>query len=182
MRRLALVILSILFFSGCSTIDITQFKDKTPRFDFFEYFQGQTRGWGIVQDRQGMVSRSFVVDMIGGYNSSGEFLLEEDFRWSDGEREERTWTVVAHDRHHFSGTAADVVGTAEGAAYGNALNWQYHLLVDVDGKQWKIHFDDWMFLQSDNILINKLQMSKFGINVGEITIVFSKSHQMEQKK
>ncbi|HKJ65155.1 MAG TPA: DUF3833 domain-containing protein [Desulfopila sp.] len=180
--RVLLVTLSILFFSGCSTVDVTQYKNTTPRFDFFEYFHGETRGWGMVQNWRGMVTRSFVVDMVGSHTSDGEFLLEEDFYWSDGELEERTWKVASSEVHRFSGTAADVVGTAQGAAYGNALNWQYHMLVDVEGNKWKIHFDDWMFLQNDDILINKLQMSKFGIDVGEITIVFSKIHHREQMK
>jgi len=181
MIRLAVIITALIALSGCSSADITRFKGETPRFDFVEYFKGDTRGWGMVQNRQGMVTRRFIVDMVGSLNSSGEFLLREDFHWSDGEEEERTWTVVPRDRHHLTGTAADVVGTAEGTGYGNALHWRYHLLVDVDGSQWKIHFDDWMFLQSDNLLINTLQMSKFGFDVGRITIVFSKNYQKEQE-
>ncbi|CAG36872.1 hypothetical protein DP2143 [Desulfotalea psychrophila LSv54] len=54
------------------------------------------------------------------------------------------------------------------------LNWQYQLNLKVDDSTWKINFDDWMFLLNDDMLINKATMSKFGFEVGEITIIFRK--------
>jgi len=54
------------------------------------------------------------------------------------------------------------------------LNWQYLLNLKVDDSTWKIKFDDWMFLVTDQVLINKARMSKFGLTVGEVTIVFQK--------
>jgi hypothetical protein len=54
------------------------------------------------------------------------------------------------------------------------LNWKYLLNLKVDDTTWKIRFDDWMFLVSDNLLLNKATMSKFGFKVGEVTIVFQK--------
>lgn len=53
------------------------------------------------------------------------------------------------------------------------------LAVESDGSTWNIDFDDWMFLQADSVLINKTTMSKFGINVGEVIIVFRKDGRQE---
>ena len=41
-------------------------------------------------------------------------------------------------------------------------------------------FDDWMFLQPGGVLLNKAKMSKFGINLGQILISFSKGEANKQ--
>lgn len=49
------------------------------------------------------------------------------------------------------------------------------LNLQVDDTTWKITFDDWMFLVSEDLLLNKAIMTKFGFKVGEVTIVFQKN-------
>ncbi|MEW5755544.1 MAG: CIA30 family protein [Pseudomonadota bacterium] len=44
----------------------------------------------------------------------------------------------------------------------------------VDDKTWKVHFDDWMFLQPNGVLINRAKMSKFGIELGEVILFFQR--------
>ncbi len=173
MKAFAMLI-SILVTAGCSAINVAQYSENKPRLDLFQYFEGETKGWGIVQDRSGRLTRQFVVEIRGTIDAGGRLVLEEHFNWSDGEKSSRTWTIEKSDDHTFAGTAGDVVGTAEGKAYGNALNWRYKLLLEVDGSSWKVNFDDWMFLQPDNVLINRAAMSKFGLHVGDVTIVFKK--------
>ncbi|MGW8194932.1 MAG: DUF3833 family protein, partial [Desulforhopalus sp.] len=102
--------------------------------------------------------------------------LREFFTWSDGEKSTRTWKIRKHDDHNYTGTAGDVIGDAEGTLYGNVLHWTYQLHLEVDDSRWKVKFDDWMFLVNDRLLLNKATMSKFGVDVGEVTIVFEKSH------
>ena len=43
-----------------------------------------------------------------------------------------------------------------------------------EGKEVKITFDDWIFKQDDRIAINRATMTKFGIKVAELTVMFSK--------
>jgi len=171
---MGLVIIFLL--AGCSTIDIRQYSSNEPRLDLFGYFQGETKGWGIVQDRKGVVTRQFTVAIKGTVDNEGRLILEEDFDWSDGEKSKRTWILSKHNSHSYSGQAEDVIDSARGTLYGNVLNWQYMLNLNVDGTTWKITFDDWMFLVSDDILLNKATMSKFGLKVGEVTIVFQKNN------
>lgn len=158
----------------CSAI-----RQKHPRLSLVEYFSGTTRGWGMVQDRHGRLTRQFVVDINGEIDPHGNLVLAESFVWNDGEQSSRTWTIRPIDEHAFTGTAPDVVGEAAGESYGNALHWRYNLEVPVDGKSWRIFFDDWMFLQPDDMLINRTEMRKFGLRVGEVTIVFRKERQRE---
>ena len=75
----------------------------------------------------------------------------------------------------YTGEADDVIGTAKGISSGNALNWSYVLDLKIgDDKTTKVTFDDWMFLQPGGVLINRARMSKFGIEIGQITISFMK--------
>ncbi len=174
-----IILLVITIISGCSKSDMITYQKNSPQLDMLEYFKGNTTGWGIVQDRQGNLTRQFVVQ-IKGIVSDNIIVLDEDFNWSDGENSTRTWTITKKDTHTFTGTADDLVGQATGTAYGNVLNWQYYLDIEVDGSTWRIHLDDWMYLQPNKVLINKTKMSKFGIHLGDITITFQKSIDKEK--
>ena len=178
--KATIAILILIIISGCSKSDLIQYQDNNPQFSLFNYFDGQTTGWGIVQDRQGNLTRQFVVEIKGSVTGNN-LSLEEDFDWSDGQQSKRIWTITKTDDHTFTGTADDVVGTATGSAYGNVLNWKYSLNIEVDGSTWEIGLDDWMFLQPNNVLINKTRMSKFGIHLGDITITFRKRTEQEVK-
>lgn len=167
-------VLTMILLSSCSAINVEQYSSNNPELDLFEYFIGETKGYGIVQDRKGVLTRQFTVDIIGTVETNGSLKLFEKFDWADGEKSTRTWIISKDGKHLYSGTAEDVATPAEGAAYGNALNWQYVLNVAADDTTWKIKFDDWMFLVTDKVLINRVKMSKFGLTVGEVTIAFQK--------
>lgn len=167
-----LIVLMLL--TSCSAVDMKQYNSNTPKLDLFNYFTGKTQGWGIVQDRKGTLTRQFTVDITGTITSDGKLHLHEDFDWSDGEQSTRTWIIDRSDNHTYNGVAEDVLKSADGELYGNVLNWKYQLNLKVDDANWKITFDDWMFLVSDEILLNKATMTKFGFKVGEVTIVFQK--------
>ena len=176
MKMYTLVVLIALFLGGCSKPDLDQYLGNQPPLDLFNYFQGSTTGYGMVQDRGGNMTRQFVVDINGETSSNNSLVLNEYFDWSDGEKSTRVWTIRKAESGLLIGTAADVHGDAVGEVSGNVLNWRYDLNVDADGRVWKISLDDWMYLQQDNVLINKTRMSKFGIHLGDITIVFKKNN------
>ena len=177
--RLILVLLLTVVISGCSKPDLTQYAENDPTFDIFEYFSGETTGWGIVQNRSGELIRQFVVEIDGTVDEAGNLVLNEDFTWSDGEESVRVWTISRSGDGQYTGIAGDVVGEAVGRSSGNVLHWQYYLDIDVDGSTWKVHLDDWMYLHRDEVLINRSAMSKFGIHLGDITITFSKQPRRE---
>ena len=94
--------------------------------------------------------------------------------WSDGEVQTRQWKIKKIDNHNYEGTAGDVVGTAKGYSYGPAFKFEYVLLVPVKGRDIKISFDDWIFMQDEKVAINRAKMTKFGIKVAELTVMFIK--------
>lgn len=175
-NRFFLLLLMLYMFmgGGCSSSSVQQYSENRPRFDLFEFFDGSVRGWGIVQDRSGTLLRQFVVDIDGQIDAHGRLVLTEDFVWNDGELSRRIWTIDPHHALTYSGRADDVIGVARGRAAGNALNWNYVLDLEVDGSSWNVAFDDWMFLQPDDVLINRATMKKFGFRLGDITIAFIK--------
>ena len=154
-------------------MNISDYAAERPVFDFKTYFNGPIKAWGIVQNRSGKVIKRFTVDIDAKW--SGDVgTLDESFVYADGTTERRVWTVRKGDSGRYIGTARDVVGEAVGETAGNALRWRYVLAIPVDGKTYNVDLDDWMFLMSDRVLLNRTTMTKFGFGVGEITITFTK--------
>jgi hypothetical protein len=101
-------------------------------------------------------------------------VLDEHFSWSDGTTSRRVWTLTRQADGTWRGTADDVVGEALGEVAGNALRWRYVLALPVDGKVYHVDFDDWMFLMDDKVMLNRSYMSKWGFDLGEVTLTFVK--------
>jgi hypothetical protein len=158
-------------FAGCAGLDPEVYRAERPLLAMERYFDGTVDAWGVVTDRSGKVVRRFTVVMRCRWDGD-RGTLDEAFSYSDGKRETRVWSVVREAPGHYTGSAADVVGTATGRAEGNALNWRYTLDLAVDRDRYHIQFDDWMFLIDDDVLINRAVMSKLGIRVGEVLITF----------
>ena len=173
-RYTALVLLSFTFLLGCTGMKPEDFAGREPRFLLEDYFAGQAKAWGIFQDRFGKLRRQFEVEIVGTWD--GETLtLVEDFVYDDGEVEQRIWTIRKTGAHSYEGQADGVIGTAQGEGYGNALNWRYNFNLKVGDSVWAVAFDDWMFLQGDGVMINRAEVSKFGIELGQVTLVFTKN-------
>jgi len=84
------------------------------------------------------------------------------------------WRIKALGEGRYSGTAGDIIGTADGQSSGSALRWKYDMLLPVDGDEYQVHFDDWMFLVNDNTIMNQSDIIKFGITVAQVTLVIQK--------
>jgi len=172
--RLGTLFMTLMLLSGCTSMKPVDFEGAEPRLIIEEYFAGETRAWGLFEDRFGRVRRQFTVDISGTWDGS-ELVLDERFLYSDGERDRRVWKITKTGDHSYEGQAGDVIGIAKGEAYGNALNWRYDMDLKVGDGTLRVHFNDWMYLQPSGVLINKARVSKFGIDIGEVTLAFMKS-------
>ena len=130
---------------GCASPSLDNHIQTEPVLDLRQYFNGVVDAWGVFTDRSGQVVKSFTVVMNCSWKGE-EGVLDEDF----------------------------VVGQASGRTRGNAFNWAYTLALPVDGQVWHVQFDDWMYLMSERVMLNKASMSKFGIFLGEVTLSFTK--------
>ncbi len=159
--------------AGCSSPSPTQYASESPKLDIQTYFNGTLDAHGMFQDRSGDVIKRFVVVMRCTWNGNTG-VLDEQFVYSDGTRQTRVWTLTKTGEGKFTATAPDVVGTAQGTVSGNALRWTYVLALPVDGKVINVDMDDWMFMIDDKVILNRTQMSKFGVNLGNVTLAITK--------
>ncbi len=174
MKSLTLFVIVIaISYAGCSTMKPEDFKGTEPRLILEEYFAGETKAWGIFEDRFGNLKRQFTVDIIGTMEGD-ELVLDERFFYSDGERAQRIWRIRHPEENVYEGRAVDVIGIAEGKVYGSALNWSYDVDLKVGNGTWRVHFNDWMFLQPGGVLINRAKVTKYGFEIGQVTLSFIK--------
>ena len=170
-----LTLFIILLFTGCSQTDMKEFQNNTPKLDLFEFFAGETIAYGIFEDRFGNLKRQFRVN-INGKIDNQILTLDEEFLYDDGEQAKRIWKIEKkidnNQKIIYEGQADDVEGKASGSISGNALNWSYDIYLNIKGSDIKVHFNDWIYKQSEDLAINRAYVSKFGINIGSVTLVF----------
>lgn len=159
--------------AACSTPQPEQYAAELPQLDLQQYFNGRLEAHGMFQDRSGTVIKRFTV--ILDCHWAGDLgTLNEAFTYSDGAKQQRVWTLRKVAPGRFIGTAPDVVGEAEGVVAGNALRWKYVLALPVGEHVYHINFEDWMYLIDQRVMLNRAVMSKFGFNVGAVTLSFDK--------
>ncbi|WP_286237622.1 DUF3833 domain-containing protein [Neptuniibacter halophilus] len=173
LSKVALCSVSLML-SGCAA-SLEDYRQVEPRLELNQFFEGYLEAYGIVQDYRGAVVRRFRADMIGQWQGQ-QGVLDEQFWFADGETQHRCWRLNKQGQR-YTGTAGDVLGQAEGRVAGNALNWQYQLLLPVSGREWTVSLNDWMYLIDEDNLINRAVMTKFGIEVGQITLYIRKLNQ-----
>ncbi|WP_412558958.1 DUF3833 domain-containing protein [Thalassospira sp. MIT1370] len=177
MLRKMIALSFLLVLTGCGSMKPQDFAQKEPVFDVFDYFEGNSRAWGIFEDRFGTLRRQFTVDITGTVKD-GTLTLEEDFLYDDGETDRRVWVITKTGDHAYEGRADDIIGTAIGSQYGNALNWSYDMDLKVGDGAWRVSFNDWMFLQPDGVLVNRARVRKWGFEIGEVTLFFNRNNSL----
>ena len=158
---------------GCASPQIDDYGRELPRLDLRSYFNGPLVAHGIFTDRSGKVVRRFTVQMQCSWQGD-EGVLDEDFLYSDGSRQKRIWRLRQTGPNRYVGRADDVIGQAQGEQLGNTFHWTYTMALPVDGRIIEVQFDDWMYLINERVMLNKAQMSKFGVRLGEVTLSFTK--------
>jgi Protein of unknown function (DUF3833) len=166
-------LLCLVLLGACASPQPADYAGQQPALDVQRYFNGTLDATGIFQDRGGKVVKRFNVVIVCHWEGDTG-TLDEDFTYSDGTRQKRIWTLRKLAPNHFTGSAADVVGTADGEVSGNALRWRYTMALTVDGTIYNVNFEDWMFLMDQDVMLNRAEMRKFGIRLGEVTLSFRK--------
>lgn len=174
---IGLLAVSAALLGACAGPQVSDYAAEKPVLDMRQYFNGTLDAYGVFTDRSGKVVKRFTVVMTCNWQGplgAETGTLDEDFTYSDGTKQRRIWTLKRQPDGRYLGTASDVTGTAQGEEKGNAFRWGYTLQLPVDGKVVEVQFDDWMYLMSDRVMLNKAQMSKFGFKLGEVTLSFVK--------
>ena len=175
-RALRLVMLPALCavaLGGCSAPRIGDYANEQPTLELRDYFNGTVDAYGIFTDRSGHVVKRFTVLMECSWQGDAG-VLDEHFQYSDGTRQRRVWHVTRQADGHYTGMADDVIGQALGEQAGNTFHWTYTLALPVDGHTIDVQFDDWMYRMTDKVLLNRAAMRKWGVDLGQVTLSFSR--------
>ena len=159
--------------AGCASPQVTDYAQQRPLLELDRYFNGRILAHGIFQQRGGEVVRRFTVVMDCRWEGN-QGVLDEAFTYADGSTQRRVWRLTKHAHGRYTGRADDVVGEAQGQTSGNAFRWNYTLRLPVDGSEYEVQFDDWMFLVDERVMLNRATMSKFGVTLGEVLLSFTK--------
>ena len=173
MRYRYLISLLPWMLGACSSQQVKEYSELTPRFNALEYFQGTVEGTGMFQDRHGRVLRRFTVQ-AQGIRQGNALDLHEVFDNLDGTHPTRTWHLFSPHPGELTGHAADVEGEATGQMAGNTLHWNYILDLPVHGYTVPVRMDDWMYAIDANHVLNVTRMSFWGWTLGHVTLAFSK--------
>ncbi len=166
----------LITLSACAAQNIKDVSDRAPTLDLEAFFEGDVIAYGIFEDYTQSLKRQFRVNILG--TVAGDTLtLEEDFLYDDGETQRRVWVIQNLGQSEegvtlYEGRADDINGVARGEVAGNALHWRYSLALPVGDASYDITFDDWIYQQDDHVAINRARLTKFGFEVGSVTLVF----------
>ncbi|WP_412722946.1 DUF3833 domain-containing protein [Alteromonas sp. D210916BOD_24] len=164
-------VLLVLSLSGCSvSVDGDDYSNIAPVFNIEQFFDGDVKAWGIVQNRSGKVVQRFKVNIKGKYTGN-VLTLDETFEYGVGEGPlSRTWKIEKRANNSYIGSANDIEGPALGTSYGNAFNFHYEMDLPVDNTTYSVTFDDWFWAFDEHTMMNRSYIRKFGVVVAEVTI------------
>lgn len=165
-----LMLLIMLWLMGCASTSVERYEDQQPQFDPVTFFNGDLVAEGVVFNRGGQKTRSFVAT-IDAYWDDEYGYLDEVFLFSDGEVQYRLWEFERIGDRRWEGRAGDVVGPASFDYSGNAIAMDYRLRVALaNGRNITLNMEDWLYQVSEDVLIAHTTMRWFGFRVGHISL------------
>lgn len=138
-----------------------------------EFFKGTTHAYGKFNAINGK-KREFRVLLNGKWNGK-TLVLREDFFYTDGEKDVKTWRFTKTSPTTYSGTREDVKGKTTVKIKGNTAKFSYIVDIDNGPKTNFVKFNDTLILEKDGTLRNTARVSKFGIPVAKVAVNFART-------
>lgn len=155
--------------AACSPLQPQDFSAVQPQFQPDRFFEGHVHAWGVMEDGDGNPKSRFDSIDIGTRDGDG-VRIDQTIHFSDGTTQHRSWRLRRVDEHHYEGTAADIVGTASGEAYGNAFHLEYTVELKPGNVLSHVGFSQWLYLQDDGqTVLSRSSISKLGLTVARVT-------------
>ena len=174
LSRRTLVILALATsVSACATAP--QFAAmQGPRSIVLERdFAGRSYAKGVFTNRVTGAKRGLTVVLDGRVR--GETLtLREAFTYSDGEMDVNTWVFRKTGPGAYAGKREDVVGEAAIATEGNGVRLSYDVDLPTGAGPVRVHFEDVIERNGDGVVVNRAIVSKLGVPIGDVDLVFSR--------
>jgi hypothetical protein len=135
------------------------------------FFTGKTVADGNFAAING-VRRDFKVRLTGRWDGH-RLTLIEDFTYSDGVKNRKTWRMTKTGEGRYTGTREDVVGTATVKVSGQTARFSY--LVDIDegpGQNIVRFYDTLRFAADNKTMKNTALVTKYGLPVARVRVDF----------
>ncbi len=137
-----------------------------------DWFRGRTTARGFFLNLIDGSRRDLVVDLVGTWSKGKQTLtLVEDFFYSDGERDKKTWRFTKTGPGTYVGKREDVIGEAKiFTDPAGRIRLQYKAM--VGGRA--LAFDDTLALRPDGTVLNTADVSYLFLSVGRVELVFNR--------
>jgi hypothetical protein len=135
-----------------------------------DFFRGRLVAEGEFLNSRDGSRRGVKVRMHGAWD--GRVLtLVEDFVYSDGEKDRKTWRFTKVAEGRYVGTREDVIGEAEVLQDGKDVTLAYTATVRTkDGGSYSIRFKDRLALIAPRTVLNTATLSWFVFDVGRVNL------------
>jgi hypothetical protein len=161
--------------AGCGKPgDVWHFVGTQPAFDPLVYWTGHTHSWGVVESRDGSPGETVVTDCVGELEGPDGLHMRQTLTEGDGTVTHRDWHLKRVSPGHFSATANDMVGTAEGVAAGRVFHWSWVWATKPGNALFNVTMSQWMYAMPDGTMMNRTTVSKLGVIVAEVSEQFSR--------
>ena len=138
-----------------------------------DFFKGHTTAKGSYRAING-VSRKFDVALYGQWDGR-TLVLREDFRYSDGETDTKTWRFRKTGQNTYIGTREDVVGSTKVRIRGNKASFSYLVDLDPGERRNLVRFRDTLTLSADGRrIVNTANVFKGPLPVARVRVDFKR--------
>ncbi len=145
-----------------------------PAFTLEGFFTGRTVGRGSFVSEIAGVRRGLTVTTRGRWDGR-TLTLREEFLFDDGEKDVKTWRFTRIAPGVYEGTREDVIGKGEVRQVGNTVQLRYTADVKAkDGSVTRLDFADTIAPLDGRRVLNEAVVSKFGVPIGRVSLVFSR--------
>lgn len=169
----AAALIALAALAGCASAPRVKADLGSDPFVPEKYFIGATYAQGEFVNIVDGTTRG-IRALIRGRFDGASLTLAQDFTYSDGGRERKTWTLSKTSASTYLGTREDVVGVAKGRLDGDLFRLTYLANVKTNTASYDLTFDEAMAYQEDGTVLSRTIVSKLGVKIGEITLRFSR--------
>lgn len=172
--RTAAAAFALIALGGCATPPSLDGSTAQRAFVPEQFFQGRTVAEGEFVNTLDGSRRGLRATIDGSWNGR-DLKLVENFVYSDGERDRKTWILTKTGPATYTGVREDVIGTANGRLDGDTFRLTYTATVKTKSSSVNVTFDDVLGYEADGSVLNRATVSKLGVKVGEVTLRIRKA-------
>ena len=143
---------------GSKKVADLDYLDGANKMDMKKFFDGNIEAFAIKQDTNGKIIATFTAKINGKWDDN-KGVIQQNFLYSDGTKDSRTWLVTLDTDGTFDAVGHNVSIPAKGKQIGNAAQSNYSLSLSSKTGKEEVNFEDKMYLVDENSMI---MISNFG--------------------